>query len=756
MSLLDMKLRSPQVARKGNNYVFSMRRSAAHITLFFADGAEFAILNAQISKVLVDILELPSIEFEVLADGLSVREIVRTAKKANDATVRVNINVYGSADVRNELGDLFSKHKIWLQHPEHQRPESIYDNPHYMLFPDIALEDSSRPEMVEIVDESNEAKQEEFQQAISEVYASLKRDSRLKKIEGDSRLTPLLPHQKSALDFMMQREVGPIESDFSLWEPDNSVPDNANGDQGFSHVITKTKCRVKPPEIGGGILADEMGMGKSLSILALVMKTLDGANTWRLGEDASFSDLAVEDGQVLKPSRATLVLVPSALLLHEWQAEVKKHIRESLKVTIYHGRGRDRQISHMVDSDVVLTTYQTIAIESSAKSGDRSPLLDFAWFRIVLDEAHVIRRRTTTFYETVSRLQGKSRWCLSGTPIQNKLEDIGNLFAFIRAYPFDKIGMFRRCITHPFEQGRTRDGASKHLGQLIDSVCLRRSRGLLHLPSQKEYLRELELSPAERAQYEKTKRQMSRRLQRGTIVAGKDNTFGQFHVQLQLRILCNHGTYQNPLSWMYRDLQNEREALYHLSSGQNKEVKCSLCGESVPSLSTNQVYRTLTKECAHVLCDHCLEGQLEDGCETERRGSTQCPICRPVWESMRSPNRLTPPSSQEAPDKYFAPVGKAAKMEALVEDLLDGLLKTKRQASKSCRRALLTGYHSIVFSCWTKTLDLIARHLKDNNIVFGRIDGGSAVADRQSTLENFETSTQMRVLIMTTGTGAFG
>ena len=77
----------------------------------------------------------------------------------------------------------------------------------------------------------------------------------------------------------------------------------------FSHIITKEKCDTKPSEIGGGILADEMGMGKSLSILALVTKTLESAHAWKNDEAQSFLD---EMLLKLHPSRATLVLVPSA------------------------------------------------------------------------------------------------------------------------------------------------------------------------------------------------------------------------------------------------------------------------------------------------------------------------------------------------------------------------------------------------------------------------------------------------------------
>ncbi|KAJ9616537.1 hypothetical protein H2200_000256 [Cladophialophora chaetospira] len=751
MSALDTKLRSPDILRKANSFLLTIKRSAAHLGVYFPNGGEFAILNTQISKVLVEVLELSFIDFEVLADVLNVRETVRTAKKANEATVHVNINIYGPPEIRDKLAERFSKHKTWLQHPEHQRTDTFYDNPHLVTYPDISLPEADKTDVAAPGDSLVTNKQQKFQEAISEVYGSLKRDSRLKTIEGDARLTKLLPHQKTALDFMLQRETGPIEAEFSLWEPDTSVPDNTTGEQGFSHIITKTKSRMKPPETGGGILADEMGMGKSLSILALVLKTLDGATAWQQREDSTLAELPVEGSQALTPTRATLVLVPSALLLHEWKAEIKKHIRESLNVTIYHGRSRDREIPKIPDSDIVLSTYQTIAIESPVeRPGKRSPLLDYAWFRVVLDEAHIIRRRTTTFYETVSRLQAKSRWCLSGTPIQNRLEDIGSLFAFIRATPFDKTGMFRRFIAAPFEHNQTHDRAAKQLGQLIDSICLRRSRRLLRLPSQNEHLRELVLSEAERDQYRQTKKQMSQDLQQAVNFDRKGKTFGQFHVQLQLRILCNHGTFQKPQSWLNRDLQSEREDVYYLRSGQaTKEVNCSLCKQPMPHLSTNQVYRTFTGNCAHVLCDECLEMQLEDSAERTSKGSSQCPLCRPSLDSMPSPvSQLSP--SQDTKDMYFGPTGQSVKMNALMEDVLSGLHTSKRQVVRSLSNTL------IIFSCWTKTLDLISRHLDERLIDFGRIDGESPVAKRQATLTKFETSQDMRVLIMTTGTGAFG
>ncbi|KAF8863171.1 P-loop containing nucleoside triphosphate hydrolase protein [Acephala macrosclerotiorum] len=65
-------------------------------------------------------------------------------------------------------------------------------------------------------------------------------------------------------------------------------------------------------------------------------------------------------------------------------------------------------------------------------------------------------------------------------------------------------------------------------------------------------------------------------------------------------------------------------------------------------------------------------------------------------------------------------------------------------------------YHSIIFSGWTRTLDLIERHLTERSILFKRIDGSSSLPLRNKILNDFRKNSQIRILMMTTGTGAVG
>jgi SNF2 family DNA or RNA helicase len=75
----------------------------------------------------------------------------------------------------------------------------------------------------------------------------------------------------------------------------------------YLHAVTKARNRILASETGGGILADEMGMGKSLSTLALITKTLDKAYDWVMEKKAN-----PENRNRQKACRATLILVPSA------------------------------------------------------------------------------------------------------------------------------------------------------------------------------------------------------------------------------------------------------------------------------------------------------------------------------------------------------------------------------------------------------------------------------------------------------------
>lgn len=318
--------------------------------------------------------------------------------------------------------------------------------------------------------------------------------------------------------------------------------------------------------------------------------------------------------------------------------------------------------------------------------------------------AHIIRRQSTTLYRHCADIEARSRWCLTGTPIQNRLEDIGALFAFLRAEPFHSLAQFRRFICIPFEQGES--VAKSRLVLLYDSLCLRRTKDILTLPGHSERTRELVLTDDEKRQYAKTMNILNRymRTQVGQHEGGpghghyhnyqswKETKFGLFQAHLQLRILCNHGTYQKPFSWKKRDLKDEKAAereAFVSEMGLGSELLCDGCKQLRPILGTTaSTQNNFVENCSHSFCLECLDDFSElPGMENERH----CPLCRRF--SVGLAEAATAADGQEGDvvmedgdvvqqnvhhKDYFNQKGFSTKMNKLMEDVKEDKGDTKR------------------------------------------------------------------------------
>src|SRR5271163_4616998 len=132
MSEVESKLNSEIMSQAAGHWSFGITKYTPQLYLIFSDGTQFGLLNAHTTKALDSIIDLPSVEFEALVDLVTLRETMCRAIKASEATIRVNINVYGSREAHKEVGDRLSAGKVYLQHPDQKRGASIYDNPHVL------------------------------------------------------------------------------------------------------------------------------------------------------------------------------------------------------------------------------------------------------------------------------------------------------------------------------------------------------------------------------------------------------------------------------------------------------------------------------------------------------------------------------------------------------------------------------------------------------------------------------------------------
>jgi SWI/SNF-related matrix-associated actin-dependent regulator of chromatin subfamily A3 len=290
---------------------------------------------------------------------------------------------------------------------------------------------------------------------------------------------------------------------------------------------------------------------------------------------------------------------------------------------------------------------------------------------------------STKLFRAVSKLSSSLRWCLSGTPIQNSLEDLAALITFIRVSPLDNLQDFRKHIVAPLlnNTGLGKEG----LRCLLDSVCLRRTKKLLRLPEEKYETREVEFSAAERELYNTTAREMVDAInQQVNQPKNTKRYFGIFQLWLRLRRLCNHGTFQKPFSIASEAVQFDPEEALALLR-QREDAKCTYCSTEVHELQTMEEdgdghFTT----CGYLICARCLPRYRKALRKDRGRKSLNCPLCRQhVTKSCLLTERMMAEHSvgmKVPPEMYFQPNGVSAKVSTLITDIEQNSTDTKGYA----------------------------------------------------------------------------
>ena len=149
-------------------------------------------------------------------------------------------------------------------------------------------------------------------------------------------------------------------------------------------------------------------------------------------------------------------------------------------------------------------------------------LAEVEWQTIVTDEAQAFKNALTKRSQAIMRLRGGFRMITTGTPIENHLGELWNLFRFINPGLLGSLQTFNRRFAAPIEQDRDQ-GARQRLRQLLRPFILRRlkSEVLSELPARTEITLQLELSAGETALYEALRQQAIERQQRGVDPAAQ-------------------------------------------------------------------------------------------------------------------------------------------------------------------------------------------------------------------------------------------
>ncbi|KAF2842958.1 hypothetical protein M501DRAFT_1012340 [Patellaria atrata CBS 101060] len=276
----------------------------------------------------------------------------------------------------------------------------------------------------------------------------------------------LYPFQKRAVNWLLCREGVEYRGDdlkeverktFTVdrLPPSFSVAKDADGNRIFvSQLQGKiSKDLASLPEskwpLSGGILAEEMGLGKTVELIALMCL-----------HKRPFTEKVVYDeysGSDIIPTGGTLIITPSSIL-QQWKSEINTHAPH-LKVYEYKGLPSpnapqklqaESTVNHLIQYDVVLTTYSVLSREihyatpppernlrhAKQHESRRSPLVQISWWRVCLDEAQMVESGVSQA-ATVARLVPRiNAWAVSGTPLKKDVQDLYGLLIFLRYEPF--------------------------------------------------------------------------------------------------------------------------------------------------------------------------------------------------------------------------------------------------------------------------------------------------------------------------------
>ncbi|KAM3420737.1 hypothetical protein BST61_g3986 [Cercospora zeina] len=683
---------------------------------------ELACLNSRITNVLFEILQVASAGCEMfLGRQRSTSTLSKEASRGESEFLYIDINILGFANACQRVGEVLSRNEFYLQDPLSADMRK-YVNPQVldlgvsasdMLLHELFVNMAAKWSKTDHGSDWNTALDGMSQHAL---------DASAVKVDTSIVTTLLLPHQGEALDFMFKRELGQefLEGTMRFWRHDSS----GNGNAVYRHRITADERAQPQAEPQGGILADEMGLGKTLTAISLIVSSISRRNHFA-------SQLSVQPGSRIPTSqlrtRATLVAVPSTQLMDSWLEQLQQHTRiGKLKVIRYHGHERVCHGEELLDYDVVITTYGTIAKEHSKAS--RKVLYHLHFFRIILDEAHIIRTRRTKLFVAVTKLVSAHQWCLTGTPISNRIDDLYSLLNFCRVPLLEDEPTFRQHVATPSKKSFSR-GCSI-LREALKPICLRRNKDIIGLAHPEAIEKEVEFSRPESEQYHRISQKGKRALDAG--VSGRMRKSARnvmLRILLELRIFCSQGTLRQD-RFMADEQSLDSDELFTFLE-ESEDAYCVSCRSEITGI--NQIddeSSGVLGACSHVLCATCYTERDQNA------ASIECPTCK-------QPFRAQDLQAGDGADTSSAAAKRSCKMDSLVQDLLSS---QNAQAPEK----------SIVFSYRRKTIDIAADLCSRSRVRAVVVHGKIPQADRTGILERFAEDPTISALLMTIGTGGLG
>ncbi|KAI0112636.1 SNF2 family N-terminal domain-containing protein [Hypoxylon sp. NC0597] len=490
--------------------------------------------------------------------------------------------------------------------------------------------------------------------------------------------------------------------------------------EGLAWMMAMEKTKYK-----GGLLGDEMGLGKTIQAVSLIM-----------------SDFPAK--------LPTLVLMPPVALM-QWAQEIESYTDGKVKTLVFHGtnsKAKNASAKELRKFNVIMMSYNTL--ESmyrkqekgfTRKEGtykEKSAIHQIKFHRVILDEAHCIKSRQTMTAKACFALNTEYRWCLSGTPLQNRIGELFSLVRFLKITPFasylckkckcsdlewlagddhmctqcghsmmQHVSLFNQELLTPITHYGNRDQgkvAFDKLHLLNSRIMLRREKkdytSSMDLPVKEIYVDRQFFGEEENdfasSVMTNSKRKFDTYVAQGVLLNNYANIFGLI---MRMRQVADHP-----------DL-----ILKKTSEGGQNVLICCICDEPAEE--------AIRSTCKHDFCRSCAQNYINS------QDAPDCPQCHiPLSIDLEQPEI----EQDEALFKKSSIINRikmenwtsSTKIELLVHEL-------HRMRSDNASQK------SIIFSQFTTMLQLIEWRLRRAGITTVMLDGSMNPQQRQASIDHF-------------------
>ncbi|CAI5759664.1 unnamed protein product [Candida verbasci] len=579
--------------------------------------------------------------------------------------------------------------------------------------------------------------------------------------------------------------------------------------------------RMEASSSKGGILADDMGLGKTIQALALILANKPPA-------DYKY--------------KTTLIIAPVSLL-RQWASEIDNKIKPSfnIHICIYHGDDKKKMstFNKMSKYDVVLTSYTTLQSEwkkhyleelkSQTPPFDRkclpephtggksytSPFFDknSHFFRIILDEAQNIKNKFAIASRAVYYLSGETKFCLSGTPMQNNLDELYPLLRFLRIKPYSDEEKFRYDIILPtrsnsdqYDEWDAKQSFRK-LRALLASILLRRTKDslidgqpILQLPTKHINKDFVELEGEEEEYYKSIEEKIQRVAKK--LFNNHIKTAPILALLLRLRQACCHSYLVEIGQLKQEEAKTEDGKIFkdwkkmiRLTNELDIEVKNTVLqtinsnvGTPDEDLQSVGVDLMLTcqkcfepnnspvifSECGHMICKTCFIEMFnitEDREENEAVDDVRCIECDEFvkqthvidYKIFKAKHIENHDNLEKFAKSAYTNWKNQRSNEKIIKEFVarDEFLNPSAKIEKCIDliheiEQRNPGEKIIIFSQFVSLFDIMKLVLKHECIRFLQYDGSMTLEQKNSTIKHFYQNNEIKVLLISLRAGNVG